>query len=255
MSTADLSRAEREKIAYDEQNVWEISNGWHRRFMHVFQSPNTMRHQRQFREWLLERAKGKRVLDVGCGRGDLSRELSEAGAAYVLGIDISENELGVAREHEIPGKLEFVLGSVEEPIEGKFDLICGASILHHLDYRPMLERMYRENLNPGGVIVFQEPLGGSMLIKLYKMIAKGAHTPDEQSFLKEDLRWFRRTFDKVTISPFNYFTFGAGVLSSKLFKRPDNFLLRLTDRLDLMVAKIAPGAAHRFRRCNIMIEK
>ena len=42
---------------------------------------------------------GKTVLDVGCGGGILSESLAQAGAAQVLGIDMAEQSLAVARAH------------------------------------------------------------------------------------------------------------------------------------------------------------
>ncbi|MEQ1933940.1 MAG: methyltransferase domain-containing protein, partial [Fimbriimonadaceae bacterium] len=85
MPETSLTRSEREQKAYDEDGVYEVSNSWQRRFIHVFRSPNTLAHEAKFREKIFEAAKGKRVLDLGCGYGHLSNELREAGAAYVLG--------------------------------------------------------------------------------------------------------------------------------------------------------------------------
>ena len=50
--------------------------------------------------WIAERAtlSGARVLDVGCGGGILAESMAAAGAD-VLGIDLSEAPLGVARLH------------------------------------------------------------------------------------------------------------------------------------------------------------
>jgi len=43
---------------------------------------------------------GKRVVDVGCGGGILSESMAQRGAE-VLGIDLSEKALGVARLHQL----------------------------------------------------------------------------------------------------------------------------------------------------------
>jgi ubiquinone/menaquinone biosynthesis C-methylase UbiE len=57
---------------------------------------------------LLSRARpGDRVLDVGCGCGDLTREL----AGSVVGLDVSEPLLAVARR-ESPG-VSFVRGDAQ----------------------------------------------------------------------------------------------------------------------------------------------
>jgi SAM-dependent methyltransferase len=252
-TTLDAARGERERLAY-EQGVWEVSDGWHRKFLHVFSCPNTKRHDKQIQDWITLHGKGKRILDVGCGRGEISRRLLDAGAEYVLGIDISEHEIGFAKQFEVPGHLEFVVGSAEEPISGSFDVICGFSILHHLDYQSMLSRMYSDNLNPGGIIAFQEPLGESILTRAYKWRVRNAHTPDERSFMKKDLKWFRSTFPSVRIAAFGYFSYLFGIASTKFAKSADNFAMRICDGLDTTLATV-PFMCHRFRRCNILIEK
>lgn len=253
--TQATSRTERDKHAYDEEGVWEISNTWHMRFPHVFFGPNTKRHDALFDERMREQANGKRVLDIGCGMGDLSVQLVENGARYVLGIDISESLLEQAKGRAREGVIDFRLQSVEEPIAEKFDLIAGSSILHHIDYQEILPRFYRENLNPGGLMMFQEPIGGGILIRLFTKLVPRAHTPDERSFMKSDLNWLRQNFPDVEIVPFNYFSFGLGLVSSKLSKNPNNWLMRLSDRMDVGLSRRARFLWPYFRRCLIFIRK
>jgi SAM-dependent methyltransferase len=72
---------------------------------------------------------GKRVLELGCGTGDLLAALEPA---YGVGIDFGAKTLGRAKERH-PG-LDFVLGDVEDPatlaaIEGPFDYIVIADTI------------------------------------------------------------------------------------------------------------------------------
>src|ERR1700676_4980525 len=66
---------------------------------------------------------GKRVLELGCGRGDLLAALKPS---YGVGVDFGANT--VARAKALHPDLHFVLGDVEDPatlaaIEGPFDYI------------------------------------------------------------------------------------------------------------------------------------
>lgn len=76
---------------------------------------------------------GLRVLDLGCGTGDLLAELKPG---YGVGIDFSEAMLDVARE-QAPG-LRFIQGDVEKEetlkgLEGPFDVIVLSDTIGSLD--------------------------------------------------------------------------------------------------------------------------
>ena len=55
---------------------------------------------------------GKRVVDVGCGGGILSEAMAHAGA-HVLGIDLSQACLDVARLHALEARVEAAHGRLE----------------------------------------------------------------------------------------------------------------------------------------------
>jgi len=72
---------------------------------------------------------GKRVLELGCGRGDLLAALQPS---YGVGIDFGART--IARANELHPELYFVLGDVEDPatlagIEGPFDYIVIADTI------------------------------------------------------------------------------------------------------------------------------
>jgi SAM-dependent methyltransferase len=72
---------------------------------------------------------GKRVLELGCGRGDLLAALQPS---YGVGVDFGANT--IARANELHSGLHFVLGDVEDPatlapIEGPFDYIVIADTI------------------------------------------------------------------------------------------------------------------------------
>jgi 2-polyprenyl-3-methyl-5-hydroxy-6-metoxy-1,4-benzoquinol methylase len=75
---------------------------------------------------------GERILDVGCGYGDLAMHVS---AAEYVGIDINERYIRYAQSRG-PRNTEFVLGSVTDLSEeklGRFDCGVAIGVLHHLD--------------------------------------------------------------------------------------------------------------------------
>ena len=231
-------RSQREKESVDHTDIYENSEQWHQNFAHVFQCPNTLRHEATLKELLDLHVTGKRVLDIGCGYGGSSLDLLEQQAAYVRGIDISERFIASAKQFARPNKIDFELQDISQPIAGKYDVIFGRSILHHLDYQEVLDRLYTDNLNPNGIMIFMEPLGSNLLLRAYWQIAKNAHTPDERPFMRQDLKWLSHQFNRFTLIPINYFSLPLGIISSKIFSRPDNLIMKISDLLDTKLAAI-----------------
>ena len=199
-------------------------------------------------------AAGGRVLDVGCGAG-VNTAAARPGHHLRAGHRRLRNVRRAGRAAEVTGAVQFRCGDVTEPLDGRFDLICGRAILHHLDYAPMLTRMLERNLAPGGAMVFMEPLGSNAISRLYGLLVPRAHTPDERPFTRHDLRWFREQFSRVEILPYNYLSYPAGIVSSLVSRRPDNAVLRACDRADMWLARHVPTLAPRFRQVILYIER
>lgn len=81
-------------------------------------------HGRAFGEAAMARLgplEGKAVLDVGCGTGGTTVELARRGARPVLGVDLSERMLAVARQRAVDG-VSFEAADVTT-IDGRFDAV------------------------------------------------------------------------------------------------------------------------------------
>ena len=102
---------------------------------------------------------GKRVLDVACGEGHFTRLLRQAGAAEVVGIDISERMIELAREQETrqPLGIEYRVEDARAVAEhADFDLVVGAWLLVYAQTRAELVQMCTglgSRLKPGGRLV------------------------------------------------------------------------------------------------------
>jgi trans-aconitate methyltransferase len=100
---------------------------------------------------LLAPVAGERILDVGCGPGQLTNKIAEHGAS-VVGLDSSPDMIGQARQN-FP-KLHFVLQSVTEmEFEEEFDALFSNATLHWiLDAQAAARAMFRA-LRKGGRLV------------------------------------------------------------------------------------------------------
>jgi len=119
------------------------------------------------RPYVLERLQplvGQRVLDLGCGEGFVTRQIQEAGAESMLGIDSSRGMIDQARaeEERNPRGIEYRQGdaaSIEDLPEAPFDRIAAVFLFNYMESDAMTEviRRVRSWLAPGGRFVFTVP--------------------------------------------------------------------------------------------------
>jgi trans-aconitate 2-methyltransferase len=105
---------------------------------------------------LVRRRSNLRVVDLGCGTGELTRRLADAlPESDVLGLDLSSEMLERAIANSRPG-LRFERGD-QANLSGRFDLIfSNAALQWSGDHPRLLSRLY-ECLEPGGQLAVQVP--------------------------------------------------------------------------------------------------
>ncbi|MEV6979702.1 class I SAM-dependent methyltransferase [Sphaerisporangium sp. NPDC051017] len=110
-------------------------------------------------EALTAQVAGRSVLDLACGTGWYSRILARAGAASVLGVDISEEMVAAAGRAEAREPLGVRYRACDARllgVAGRFDLVTAVWLLCYardpLDLSAMASAAY-DNLAPGGMYV------------------------------------------------------------------------------------------------------
>jgi len=106
--------------------------------------------------------RGSRVLDIGCGAGDLSRLAAELVGAdgSIVGVDRATEAIAAAKARRARGRaasVEFRLGSIDDVADGRqFDALIGRFVLmHQADPAGTLRRAAR-HVRPGGLVVMLE---------------------------------------------------------------------------------------------------
>src|SRR5436305_8740008 len=114
-------------------------------------------------------ARGKRVLDAGCGAGYGAAELAHV-AQTVMGIDCAAEAVGFAREHYRLPNLQFEQASCTAlpHKDSSFDLVVGFEVIEHLENWRDFLREVRRVLAPDGQFIVPTPN------KLYYTESRGA---------------------------------------------------------------------------------
>ncbi len=194
----------------------------------------------EYHSRIMSAAPGADVLEYGCGEGSSAFVLAERGAS-VTGIDISPERISRAKEEARTRKLADVSFRVmnAERLEfedNTFDLICGTSIIHHLDLHRSSAELAR-TLKPTGKAIFLEPLGHNPLINAYRRRTPGYRTHDEHPLLMRDLQLLGGRFEIVDTRFFHLVSLAAYPFGSR---RGFGSILRGLDRVDSALFALAP---------------
>jgi 2-polyprenyl-3-methyl-5-hydroxy-6-metoxy-1,4-benzoquinol methylase len=108
---------------------------------------------------------GMRVLDIGCGVGDMSMLLAGVvgDAGSVVAFDREPVAIDVARARALAAghrQIEFVVASDEGFPDGPaFDAVIGRYVLHHQSDPVAMIRRAAATVRHGGIVAFHEPAG------------------------------------------------------------------------------------------------
>jgi 2-polyprenyl-3-methyl-5-hydroxy-6-metoxy-1,4-benzoquinol methylase len=131
----------------------------------------------------------RRVLDVGCGRGQIGRILNEQAGCRVTGLEINPD---FARE--CVGYEKVVIGSAENEatwtqLAGPFDVVICGDVLEHLREPEIPLRAFHALLAPQGRLLVSVPNVAQVRIRWMHLRGRWDYTP-EGIMDRTHLRWF-----------------------------------------------------------------
>ena len=147
-----LNLSEKSKNYYEENDIYEI-------FSIAEDYPN------KIYECLVPQIKNKIVLDLGCGTGKFMQKFYDKATKY-YGLDLSDQQLNIAKRKVDNNSLEFICCSAENiPLpDNSVDIIISTWVLGtilELDRRnKVLAEMRRVLKNNGSIYLVENDIGG-----------------------------------------------------------------------------------------------
>lgn len=107
---------------------------------------------------LLPNLSGKTVLDLGCGYGENCQQFAKLGATKVVGIDISQKMLNIAKEENQTQNVSFINMSMSDlsSLQDSYNVICSSLAIHYVEnFDRLLADIYRL-LDDDGIFIFSQ---------------------------------------------------------------------------------------------------
>jgi ubiquinone/menaquinone biosynthesis C-methylase UbiE len=110
---------------------------------------------------------GRRVLDLGCGQGDLTAVLAAAGGD-VLGVEVAQAAVDRARRRH--PELQFTLAPIDGALpldDTSFDIVWASEVIEHVADTATWLSEVRRVLKPGGRLLVTTPNHGRLGLALH----------------------------------------------------------------------------------------
>lgn len=122
--------------------------------------PPWLRHQNLARyQWAAGWVADREVAEIGCGAGDGTRLLRDAGARRVDGFDVSVDAIASARRQHVVQRLRFEVASALAlpAADGAYDLVISLEAIEHVDDDAGFVSEVRRVLRRGGHFLCSTP--------------------------------------------------------------------------------------------------
>ncbi len=190
--------------------------------------------------------RGKELLDLGCGNGELSVYFALRGAR-VTAVDNSEtgieNAKHLAEMNEVSLRARKLDAGELAQLGEDFDLVAGRFILHHLEPFDAFLRVLRQVIKPAGRALFLENSANNRLLIFFRDHLAGRFgvpkygDSDEHPLRPEEIFMMEREFSEVRVSYPEFLFFR--MLGAYVFKESP-FWMGFFERLDDTVYRTVP---------------
>lgn len=171
---------------------------------------------------LIDVKEGLKVIDLGCGTGELTMRLADMlPGSDVLGIDSSPEMLEQAKEKERPG-LRFELCTIEE-FSGEWDLVLSNAAIQWVDnHEDLVPRLF-SSVTPGGQIAVQLPSNHNHVTQLL------VHEIAKEAPFAAALDGWTRKSSVLSIREYAELLYETGGMNINVFEKVFSHVMRDAD--------------------------
>ena len=149
---------------------------------------------------------GQRVLDIGCGTGQLLAALCDrTPPAHSLGVDLSGEMLAVARSR-LPNGFPLVASRAEQLpfLDASFDLIVSSSVFHYLREPKNALAEFRRLLKPNGGLLITDWCDDYLSCKLLDVFLRVFSRAHKRTYTRQQLGELlhEASFEPLTIDTY-----------------------------------------------------
>lgn len=156
-------------------------------------------HARALYPFILEKvfnAKGKRILDIGCGTGELILQIFNKDTSYQLtGLDLSSEMLKTAK-NKLGINADFVSGDAENlPFEDKtFDIIICNDSFHHYPHPQIALIEMNRVLKDGGTLIIGDCYQKGIARIVMNSLMRFSHEGDVKMYNEKEMKYMMKPY-------------------------------------------------------------
>jgi 2-polyprenyl-3-methyl-5-hydroxy-6-metoxy-1,4-benzoquinol methylase len=116
---------------------------------------HTKHRHTKYHDFFIKRiTRDERVLDIGCGIGFLSYDIAEKAGALVVGVDLEERNIKIAKARFAHPNINYVQADIlTTKMDGSFEVVVLSNVLEHLPQRPEFLKALVEAIMPSRILL------------------------------------------------------------------------------------------------------
>jgi len=159
----------------------------------------------RYHDFFTERVKcGEKVLDIGCGNGELTNDIAEISGAVVTGIDIEARNIATCRSRFSHPNLSFEQMDATQNIpDCRYDVVILSNVLEHIQDRGKFLAVIFGKYHPCRLLIRAPMIDRNWHVPMRKELGL-AYFSDDTHFIEYTLESFLQEMNKAGLKVIYY---------------------------------------------------